>query len=127
MPTGVPNKQFKRGKNGGITLIEWLSTQDLSLSNHELAALAAKLFKTNHKRISNVRFVLKNKYGISEKSQTKKEKVKETKTKSNGARVPAARALKQAQLRKLVFEMGYDEVREIFLEFEAMHETFKGV
>lgn len=129
MPTGVPNEKFKRGRGGGISIVEWLSTQDLSLTNQKLAELAnaSKLFgKQTRKKISGARFRLKDKHGVSERTQSKKEKVSKPVAKANGSTIPA-RALKQAQLRKLVFEMGYDEVREIFLEFEAMHETFKGV
>lgn len=101
-------------------------------------------------RIDNMRSILRSKYGYAggvkakakpakpkaakkpnkpkskakPKAKASKPNAKAAAKHSNG--VSPARALKQAQLRKLIFEMGFDDVRDIYLEFQDMHHRFEG-
>lgn len=119
------------------TKIEFIS-RHLGLTNDKLIEKAkAEGIELNKNVIDSTRWHLKVKHGfkntgskgnlkLREKYKAKgSNKKKKTKKKQDNG-VSPARAMKHAQLRKLVFELGYDEVRDIFEEFQDMHSRLEG-
>jgi hypothetical protein len=125
--------------------------QHFSLPNDALIERAkADGVEIDRKALDRLRFVLRSKHGYpydaKSKSKSKsskagwasrskskampkhtpkaRAKAKSQSKHTNG--VSPARAIKHAEVRKLIFEMGWDDVREIFLEFQEMHERFGG-
>lgn len=119
--------------------VEFVS-RHLALTNDEIAEKAkAEGLSIKAKQLDTLRWYLRTKYG-KKNTGSKARKLKGTKRKytaraakvepkrkytrradkeSNG--VSPERKLKHAALRKLVFELGYDEAAEVFGEFQEMH------
>lgn len=121
--------------------IEYIS-KHLGLTNQELVEKAkADGISLTVPVIDATRWTLRTKYGFKNtgsslmKDRGKKKKKqgkrkytarasaepKRRKKKDKKKDVSPERALKHAELRKLVFELGYDEVKDIFSEFQDMH------
>jgi hypothetical protein len=112
--------------------IEYVSKQ-LGLTNEELIEKAkTDGVKLTRAMIDNARYYLRTRYGVKNtgsvprKKTTKKQKkykARAAQSKPAKTKTPSSskREQKHAELRKLVFELGYDEVRDIFMEFEEMH------
>lgn len=90
----------------------------LQLTNKEIRQKAAGVgIELNLKQISNTRNRLKRRG-----AETKPARARAPAT-SNGH---ADMSPKETQLRKLIFELGFDAARNVFREFEDMHSRMKG-
>jgi len=131
----MPPRPLKHG-----TKIEFIA-RHLELTNAEMVEAAKEeKVKLSVAHIDSVRWYLRTKHGYKNtgskprkkkastalvkgvpkaKTYVARAKKKKEAKESNG--VSPERGVKHAQLRKLVFDLGWDEVRTIFLEFEEMH------
>lgn len=114
------------------TKIEFIS-RHLGLTNAELIEKAkASGLKLSAAHADATRWLLRKKYGYkikATKTKTKtkaldKPKRKYTKRKKQKNGVSPAKAILHAELRKLIFKLGYDESAEIWAEFESMHDRW---
>ena len=86
-----------------------------------LAAVRAGGFPdVDHKRLTQQLYNLKHRHGQKPVAKAKGGP-KPAAANGKAAARPSATDIKKAQLRKLVFELGFDVAREVFDEFRDMH------
>lgn len=122
----MPPRPLKPG-----TKIEFLSRHLGSPNSEVIEKAKDEGLKINASTLDSMRWVLRTKYGWkntgSKPRKGSKYTARATKRRAKKKKAPAnngvspERQLKHAALRKLVFDLGYDEAAEIFGEFQEMH------
>lgn len=78
----------------------------------------------DRRQLSRAHWKIAHSESVTRAQRAKRQRQKKTTKKKQGKRAAAvspAHAHKLAQLRKLVFEIGWDAAREVFNEFQDMH------
>lgn len=109
--------------------LAWLA-DNLQYSNAEIVELARKAKlegMDTARRVARMRNVLKTKHKLKASSGGKRERRPTAAARrSKPTKRPTARDAKRAAVHRLFFELGFDEVRELFDDYLAMHKQMKG-